>query len=121
MAEGLSDQDVDRIAEAVFSKMQARVPSDTKILVKTTVQEMTEHGLAVLGINVADSKQLEAFKADFTFMRSLRMRSERVGIAMSNAIANAFALGLIALFLWGFLSWVRGETTPTPPRPPLIK
>lgn len=113
MAEhNLTDLDVDRIAGAVAKKLQDKAPGDTAIVVKTVVQEMTVHGLSVMGIDLADKKQMAAIKEDLNFVRHLRMRCERVGQSVTSAITNAIMLGIFSLLVIGFLVWTRGGGQP---------
>lgn len=113
----LSDDDVHRIAVAVAKKMQAKAPDDATILVQKVVQELTTRGLAFVGVDIADKRQIEALKEDLAFARTLRLRLERVGNSMTSAIANAITYGVIALLIIGFVWWLRGQgVTPVSPK-----
>ena len=123
----LSEHDIQRIAEAITKKMQHaghhighdQASNIAAAAARTAVQEMNAKGMAMLGIDPANAKHIEALKLNLAFMQRLRMRSESIGQSISNAVANAVALGIIALLLLGFLVWTRagGASLHSPPHP----
>lgn len=115
----LSEADVQRIADAVTSRLShksAAIGHDqasniAAAAARTAVQEMASKSLSLLGIDPANSKHIEALKANLAFMQRLRVRSESIAQSVSNAVANAVALGMIALLVIGFIVWTRGGSS----------
>lgn len=115
----LSDADIERIAAILADKLgHTASPDHTAAIVHKIVQEMTVKGLAFVGVDVADKTQIEALKADLSFVRSLRERCERVGKSMTSAIATAVTYGILGLLILGFMWWARGSAPPHTSPPP---
>lgn len=122
----LSEADVQRIAAAVAQKLASKQSSAighdqasniAAAAARTAVQEMASKGLAMLGIDPANAKQLEALKANLTFLQNLRRSSDRISQSMTSAITNAITYGVMILVAIGFYFWVRGQGMPPKPLP----
>lgn len=121
----LSDADAELVAEKLLKRLQAspatlphsEASNIAAAAARTTVQELVTKGLAYLGINPADADQVEQLKADLQFVRGFRMRSERVGAAMTTAIVNTITYGILILIALGFLFWA-SRSLPDAPHPP---
>lgn len=125
----LSERDIQRIASAVTQKLahnghglgHEQASNIAAAAARTTVQEMSTKIMALLGLDPANAKHLEALKANIAFVQHLRLRSEQIGRSVSNAIANAVAIGLLGLLLLGAVVWFRSGTASAPPAPITIK
>lgn len=124
----LTESDVERIAAAVIAKLAAgstplphsQASNIAAAAARTTVQEMMVRGMAMVGIDIANSKEIAALKADIAFARGLRLKMDRVGQSMTTAITNAVTYGILVLLVIGFFWWMRGQGLP-PKGPPLSK
>lgn len=121
----LSDDDVDRIAEALAAKLSQgpvgpRTPGDGRVLAQTIIQELSTKTMAFLGVDMADKEQVAALKADLSFVRSLRERCDRVGRSMTDAITKAIMLAILGLLVVGFAFWIRSMGSSQAPPPMTI-
>ena len=116
----LSEADVQRIASAITNQLAQngqhighdQMSNIAAAAARTAVQEMAAKSMALLGIDPANSKHIEALKANIAFIQRWRIWSENIGRSVSNAIANALVIGIIAIFVLGFLVWTRSGATP---------
>jgi hypothetical protein len=120
----LSEADIQKIASAVAQKVASsqaighdQASNIAAAAARTAVQEMTSKGLAMLGIDPANSKHIESLKANLSFVQSLRLKADRVGQSMTNAITNAVTYGFMILLVIGFFWWARGHGSPSTPLP----
>lgn len=105
----LSQSDIDAIAAAVANHIGHKTAENiATAAARTAVQEMTVKGLAFVGVDVADKRQIEQLKDDLGFVRSMRQFSERTSRQVSSAITNAVTWGFIGLLVLGFILWARG-------------
>jgi hypothetical protein len=117
----LSQRDIERIAAAVSNRIGHKSAEHiAAAAARTAVQELTVKGLAFVGVDVADKKQIEQLKADLSFIRAMRHFSERTSRQVTSAITNAITWGIIGLLVIGFIWWSRGAAISHTPAPPGI-
>lgn len=128
MAE-ISDEQVQRIAAAaVHQALQqtTRLSRDdaSDLITATATKAVNEAHVRLfshLGYDLANKEDISRLRATMDFAERLRLRSESIGQSVSNAVANAVALGLIGLLLLGFIVWSRGAGSPSGPPSAITK
>lgn len=120
MSEQLSEADVQRIAVALAVKLQSGTPltyeQASKIAEAAAFKAVNESHVkmwAELGFDMANKDDRDRFRKRWDFLDRLFERSDRVGQAVSNAIAVAVALLILGALGLGLSMMLRGHPPPT--------
>lgn len=120
MTTQLSDADVQRIATALAVKLTAGTPlthdqasNIAEAAAFKAVNEAHTKMWAQLGFDMANKEDRDRFRKRWDFLDRLFERSDRVGQAVSNAIAVGVALLILGAIGLGIRMMLQGQPPPT--------